>query len=82
MCIRDRGDITLEELCRKGLAEWCQKLADLQISGTGYSRLDGAILCPISADQLVFDKMCIRDRITASNTEDGACFAFCLPLGG
>ncbi len=40
------GDITLEELCRKGLAEWCQKLADLQISGTGYSRLDGAILCP------------------------------------
>ena len=36
----------MEELCRKILAEWCQKLADLQISGTGYSRLDGAILCP------------------------------------
>lgn len=40
------GNITLEELCRTVLAEWCQKLADLQISGTGYSRLDGAILCP------------------------------------
>lgn len=36
----------MKKLCRTVLAEWCQKLADLQISGTGYSRLDGAILCP------------------------------------
>lgn len=36
----------MEQLCRDLLQDWCQALLQMQIRGTGNSRLDGAILCP------------------------------------
>ena len=37
------------EICLKLLKEWCEKLLELQIHGTGQPTLDGGILCPACA---------------------------------
>ena len=37
------------EICLDLLREWCEKLLELQIHGTGQPTLDGGILCPACA---------------------------------
>lgn len=36
----------MKQLCEELLQDWCRALLQLQVKGTGNSRLDGGILCP------------------------------------